>query len=65
MVRVGSGGPPRGSGGVGRPTQRTGKGREAHSVVQEGSGGQPGRPGGFGRVTRRAGWGLEAHPVGR
>ena len=34
-------GPPEGEGGVGRPTRRSGKGQEAHPVVQDGSGVSP------------------------
>ena len=44
-------GPPKGPGGFGRPTRRSGWSREAHPEVREGSKGPPGGPGGIGRPT--------------
>ena len=53
----------------GKPTRRSGRGREAHLKVREGSGGPPGGLGGvgmptrrFGSPTRRSGRGQEAYP---
>ena len=68
---MGSLGPPRGSGGVRRPTRRSRMGREAHLEVQEELGGPLRGLGGVGRPTQRSGrggrptrsswWGREAH----
>ena len=61
MAREGSGGTPRGPGGVGRYTQRCRRSQEAHQKVQEGSGVPPVGPGGVGRPTRRFWMRQEAH----
>ena len=58
----GSGVPPGGLGGVGRPTQSFGSDREAHPEVREGSGGPRIDPQGVGSPTRRSVSGREAHP---
>ena len=43
--------PPTGPGRVGRPIQRSGRGRKVHRKVREGSGVPPGGQGGVGRPT--------------
>ena len=53
-VRAWSGCPPAGSGGVGRPSRRYGRCREAHPEVWEGSAG-------IGRSTQRFRRGLKMH----
>ena len=61
-VREESRSPPRGKGGVGRPTRRSGKGLEAHLEVREGLGGLPKGPEEVGRNTWSSKRGPEAHP---
>ena len=46
----------------GRPTRRSGSGREANSEDQEGSGGPPGGLGGVEMPIQRSGRSREAHP---
>ena len=58
-VRLGSGGPPEGPVGVGRPTQRSERGQEAHQDVREGSGRPPGGSRGVKRPIQR---GQESQP---
>ena len=50
-------GQPEGSGGVGLPTLKSGKGRESLPEVREGSGGPPGDQVRVGKTTRRFGIG--------
>ena len=61
MIREGSGGPPRGLRGVGKPTRRSGRplrrferGPKSLLEVQEGSGGPPVDPEWVGRHSRRS-----------
>ena len=51
---LGTGGPPKGSGGVERPNLRSGKVWEAYTKVRKGSGDPPEGLGGVGRTTRRS-----------
>ena len=51
MVWEGSGGSPKGLGGVGRTTLRSGRVQEAHMEVREGLEGPPKVPRGIGRPT--------------
>ena len=53
---------PGGPGGVGRPSRRSGRGREALPEVREGLGGPNGVLGRVGTPSRRFGTGQEAHP---
>ena len=62
-VREGSGDPYGGSGRVGTPTQRSGKGRETNLEVREWFGDKPGALGRVGRPTWSSGKDWTAHPV--